>query len=102
MKLDQWISGACAVALAATVGAVGGCSSTPAPKAAGTTVVSDAVAITQLMSAQLPGPAPKVGKTHLAPATDDDVETESATEDAPKDVRRDDGSRRSGGFGTTK
>ena len=94
MKLDQWISGACAVALACVVG---GCSSTPAPKAAAAPVIPDAVAITELMSAQLPGPAPKVGKTHLAPTTDDDT-----TEDAPKEVRRNDGSRRSGGFGTTK
>jgi hypothetical protein len=96
MKLDRLLSGTfAAVSLALACG----CSSTPAPTSPTPPVVSDAVAITELMSAQLPGPAqrgPKVGKTHLAPSDDEDVV------DAPNEVRRDDGSRRSGGFGTTK
>lgn len=62
---------------------------------------------TSLMSAQMAGPAPKVGKAHLA--ADDESEaaststnvTDDATE-APKTARRSDGSRRGGGFGSTK
>lgn len=127
MKLDQLLFAACVGVVALATG----CSapaSQPA-KSASTATVSDAVAITQLMSAQLPGPTPKVGKPHLA--GDDDstdirlglgVESSSESgssesgsmardaidssasdgESAPKAVRRSDGSRRHGGFGTTK
>ena len=95
MKLERWISGA-AVALF-----VSGCSAAPLGppgKAPAAQPVSDAVAITQLMSAELPGPSPKVGKPQINAS--DEVDTGDL--DAPKDVRREDGSRRSGGFGTTK
>ena len=62
---------------------------------------------TSIMSAQMAGPAPKVGKAHLA--VDDEIEAAAAspgvtddTTEAPKTARRSDGSRRGGGFGSTK
>lgn len=131
MKLDHLLSGLSGLPLIVTFAALAtGCSATTAQTPTntgalhGTSVtaadaarVSDAVAITHLMSAQLPGPAPRVGKSHLA--SDDDAlsgseaGSEAATigsdnasetdgESAPKTIRRSDGSRRHGGFGTTK
>lgn len=114
MKLDQMLFAACVgvVALATGCAAPAGVGAGPA-KSASTAPVSDSVAITQLMSAQLPGPAPKVGKPHLAGDDDSTLGVESGSTDAidssasdgesaPKAVRRSDGSRRHGGFGTTK
>lgn len=80
---------------------VTGCAGAPpAPKAAS----ASQTATTNLMSAQLPGPAPRVGKAHLA--SDDEIEalsTNPSDENAPKEARRSDGSRRrAGSFGTTK
>ena len=101
MKLDRFVSGALA---AAAVALVCGCSSTPsAPRTAqnagrsadATGAVDPNVSgTTNLMSAEIPGPAPKVGKAHLANDDDDN--------DVPKDARRSDGSRRGGGFGSSK
>jgi hypothetical protein len=108
MKLDRLMSGVFA-ASAVLVGALAcGCSSTPAPKTTASAPVSDAVAFTELMSAQLPAPSPRVGKRQIV--SDDELEgggAAAAQEDVdaipgPKTGRRDDGSRRSGGFGTTK
>lgn len=116
MKLDQMLFAACVGVVALATG----CSAVPAAKTASTDRVSDAVASTQLMSAHLGVPAqaaqgtPRVGKPHLA--GDDDVTLGVGTdstgaasdasgsdgESAPKAVRRSDGSRRHGGFGTTK
>lgn len=97
VRLTSMAVAAAAVALAC------GCSSTPAPKAAGEVHVADshATGTTSLMSAELPGAAPKVGKAHLA--VDDELEVASA-DDAPtsKATRRSDGSRRGGGFGSIK
>jgi len=115
MKLDHLLSAAVVACTFALASAVGGCSA-PAAQPAKTSVtapVSDAVAITQLMSAQLPGPTPRVGKPHLAnqdtpiaiaseSSADGSDSSASDGESAPKTVRRSDGSRRQGGFGTTK
>lgn len=104
MKLNQMMSGACA---AIAVASLLGCSSSAslAPK----TVHNDPalegrVATTQLMSAQLAAPAPKVGKIHRVV---DDEETATAMPrsnelGAPKDGRPSDGSRCSGHFGSEK
>ena len=61
------------------------------------------------MSAQLAGPAPKVGKARLAgddlaqPADLESGSTSTSGElDGPKEARRSDGSHRSGGFGSSK
>jgi hypothetical protein len=61
------------------------------------------------MSAQLAGPAPRVGKSHLVvdDLSNDDIESGSTNVsgsdlDAPKEARRSDGSRRGGGFGSSK
>lgn len=68
------------------------------------TAPANVTGTTNLMSAQMAGPAPKVGKAHLVV---DDKESSSsvsddAASDAPKTARRSDGSRRGGGFGSTK
>ena len=107
MKLNQMMSGACA---AIAVASLLGCSSSSAmaPKATQSALTSDRleghVATTQLMSAQLAAPAPKVGKIHRAV---DDAETATVTPrsnelGAPKDRRPSDGSRCSGHFGSEK
>ena len=101
MKLDRLMSGAFA---AAAVALACGCSSTSAisapAKLAQATPQSELAlttgGTTSLMSAQIPGPAPKVGKAHLA------VDDELGDQDAPKDARHSDGSRRGGGFGSAK
>jgi len=100
MKLDRLMSG---VFAAAAVALACGCSasSAPAPRTAQNSaqhgqVDPNVTGTTNIMSAELAGPAPKVGvgKAHL---TDDDDSL-----DAPKEVRRSDGSRRGGGFGSSK
>lgn len=104
MKLDRLMSG---VLAAAAVALACGCNSTaslaaPAPRTAQNSVSQQQAVdpnvsgTTSLMSAELSGPAPKVGvgKAHLA---DDDDQL-----DAPKEARRSDGSRRGGGFGSSK
>ena len=103
MKLVRLMSGACA---AAAVASLLGCSSSSslAAKSAQKQAVLDArVATTELMSAQLAGPAPRVGKIHRI--VDEESGPAAASSDelgGPKDVRPSDGSHRSGRFGTTK
>ena len=104
MKLDRLMS--CAFA-AAAVALACGCSTTAvvarpsavsaAPPVA---VVDDATATTSLMSADLPGPAPRVGK--LIGKSHGTVGALEDVGDAAKEARPSDGSRRSGAFGTTK
>jgi hypothetical protein len=81
-----------------------GCSAGVAPAVGRPSVAPDpsVIAITSVMSAQLPGPAPRVGKSHLA--VDEEPEGPGAPQDseAPKTSRRSDGSRRSGSFGALK
>jgi hypothetical protein len=78
---------------------------TPSARAA---VAPETPSTTQLMFAELPGPAPKVGKAHLVLGDDlDGASTSEPTTDSdelgsPKEARRSDGSRRGGHFGTTK
>ncbi len=104
MKLNRKMSGACA---ALVVASLLGCSSSSsrAPKTAQSDAALDGrVATTELMSAQLAAPAPKVGKSHLV--VDDEeaasVAPRSNELGAPKDGRPSDGSRCSGHFGSTK
>ena len=106
-------------ALVATVALACGCSTSSMPglhtaRAATqegrlSAEAANVVGTTNLMSAQLAGPAPKVGKAHLAGddfAQSGDIEsgsTGSGNElDGPKEARRSDGSHRSGGFGSSK
>ena len=105
MKLDRLVSGALfAAGLAATCALAGGCSNaanSASVKTASATLPANAenvIGTTNLMSAQIPGPAPKVGKAHLA--VDDESATDSDSELLPKEARRSDGSRRGGGFGS--
>lgn len=105
MKLDRLMSGVCAAAVVAVLLACGGCASSTtraAASAAQQAALDEQTATTELMSAQLAGPAPKVGKSHLA--VDEDEDTSDAPDDlrAPKEARRSDGSRRGGHFGTSK
>jgi hypothetical protein len=110
MKLDRVIPSAFAVV---AVALACGCSSTPSTRpsltaANATAPVPDTVGVTNLMSAELAGPAPKVGKAHLA-VDDSDMEvgatgnvlSEESTREE-KTARRSDGSHRSGGFGSSK
>jgi hypothetical protein len=115
MKLDRLAfsqSFGLGVALVATVALACGCS-TSVPSvtrtASAAPLSAEAASIagtTNLMSARLSGPAPKVGKAHLAVdelESSDDIESGSTSEsDAPKAARRSDGSRRGGGFGSSK
>ena len=105
MKLDRLMSGASAAVAVAAACLAFGCSSsaTRAPNsAAQQAMLDERTATTELMSAQLAGPAPKVGKAHLA--VEDEGNATDATEElsAPKEARRSDGSRRGGHFGTSK
>ena len=116
MKLDRLAfsqSFGLGVALVATVALACGCSSSMPSvtrTASAAPLSAEAASIpgtTNLMSARLAGPAPKVGKAHLA--VDDelagpgDIESGSTNDsDAPKEARRSDGSRRGGGFGSSK
>jgi hypothetical protein len=81
-----------------------GCSAT-ASQPPRTASLSNVAGTTSLMSAEISGPAPRVGKSHLAvDEADSDVDVDAATssdDSAPKEARRSDGSRRSGGFGTS-
>ena len=105
MKLNQRMSGACA---AIAVASLLGCSSSSslAPKTAQNdpALLDGRVATTQLMSAQVAAPAPKVGKTHRV--VDDEATTTATPRSnelgAPKDGRPSDGSRCSGHFGSEK
>jgi len=102
MKLVAWTLGACA---AVAVTGLLGCSSTPAVRAPQPASLNDAAGTTQLMSAELPAPAPRVGKSHLDVDADDDSDIIDSSPDklgAPKAPRRSDGSRRGGHFGTSK
>ena len=101
MKLVHLLSGAFAVA---AVALACGCStaSTRAPLAANATNIPNVAGTTELMSAELPGPAPKVGKAHLVVDSDDLVGSSQSDDSAPKEARRSDGSHRSGAFGTSK
>lgn len=111
MKLGRLVSGAlttAAVVVAATFAC--GCSSTSTTsttKTACAAQMSNEAAsvpgMTNLMSAQIPGPAPKVGKSHLAIDEELEVGAPDTSSDlnAPKEARRSDGSRRGGGFGTS-
>lgn len=89
----------------------GGCSATasaPVRTASARSTTSSAtgaeVGTANLMSAELSGPAPRVGKAHLAldeSDSDADATNSDADENAPpKEARRSDGSHRSGSFGT--
>jgi hypothetical protein len=95
MKLDRLVR----VALVAVTVVLGCACSTAVP--AVSAAAPSASGTTSLMSAQIAGPAPKVGKAHLAVDEADAIEAAS-NDDAPKATRRSDGSRRGGGFGTTK
>lgn len=105
MKLVAWMSGAAAVG-SLSLFLVACSSSVSAPSAPQAPVVRDVAGTTQLMSAQLSGPAPRVGKSHLAvDAVDDTDATVSDQLGAPKEARKSnasDGTRRGGHFGTTK
>jgi hypothetical protein len=123
MKLDRFAFGRSFAGLGglaatlATLALASACSSStvsPARTASAAPLSAEAASIpgtTNLMSAQLAGPAPKVGKAHLAVDSDardaaDDIETGSTVDsdspDSPKEARRSDGSRRGGGFGSSK
>ena len=110
MKLDRLA----AIALTAATFACGGCASS-APQATTaaavrydayavqTATVPNTVGTTNLMSAELAasaGPAPRVGKAHLAIDESDAFDSTESDESAPKEARRSDGSHRSGSFGT--
>jgi hypothetical protein len=67
------------------------------------------VGTTNIMSAEMLGPPPRVGKAHLAvdEVSEDSMDIGSAgnvqsEESTPKEARRSDGSRRGGGFGSMK
>lgn len=103
MKLFAWTSGAVGVA-----GLLCGCSSAPRV-AQSPASQSEATGTTQLRSAQLPAPPPKVGKSHLAMDVDPGAHADATDGSdalklgAPgKEGRRSDGTRRGGHFGTTK
>jgi hypothetical protein len=102
MKLDRLLSGACAAVVASLL--VCGCaSSTPEPAntPAKLAALDGRTGTTELMSAQLAGPAPRVGKAHLD--VQEPVSEETSIElGAPKEGRGSDGSRRSGNFGSVK
>lgn len=118
MKLDRLAfsqSFGLGIALVATVALACGCSSSM-PSSGGARTASAAPlsaeaanvpGTTNLMSARLAGPAPRVGKAHLVVddlSSPDDIESGSTSSelDAPKEARRSDGSRRGGGFGSSK
>ncbi len=113
MKLDRSTTGTsfaftanrlCAITMGSFVAVLAcGCStSTSVGRAPQNAIVSNAVDTTNLMSAELAAPAPKVGKAHLAiDEADIDATTQlGLDESAPKEARRSDGSHRSGSFGT--
>jgi hypothetical protein len=104
MKLDRSTSFAGSLAAMCLAAAFAcGCSATTTSHGAQAANVSNVAGTTNLMSAELAGPAPKVGKAHLAvDEADSDVDTAGLADDsAPKEARRSDGSHRGGGFGTS-
>lgn len=118
MKLDRLAflqSFGLGLALVATVALACGCSSSAVvPGRTASSAAQERLSVeaanvagtTNLMSAQLAGPAPRVGKSHLVvdDLANDDIESSSTSSDldAPKEARRSDGSRRGGGFGSSK
>ena len=103
MKLVRLMSGACAAFAVASLLGCSSSSSLAAKSAQKPAALDERVATTELMSAQLAGPAPKVGKTHRV-ADDESGEAATTSDElgAPKDGRPSDGSHRSGHFGTRK
>jgi hypothetical protein len=107
MKLDRSTSFAGSLAAMCLAAAFAcGCSATTTSHGAQSAMaanVSNVAGTTNLMSAELAGPAPRVGKSHLAvDEADSDVDTAALADDsAPKEARRSDGSHRGGGFGTS-
>jgi hypothetical protein len=103
MKLDRLTSSVCAAVAVASMLACG-CSSSAARAAKSAqqqAALEGRTATTELMSAQLAGPAPKVGKAHLAVEEEDG--TDAADElGAPKEARRSESLRHGGHFGTIK
>lgn len=110
MKLDRSMSGACAAATLAVVLACFACgcgaaSTSAARSPAQEAALDERTATTQLMSAQLAGPAPKVGRAHLTVEQDEAGDPATGLAErlgAPKEARRSDGSRARGHFGTSK
>lgn len=109
MKLDRLTSGVIAAGAALMLTFASGCTPAGAPPAPRTTAGAlessragaNVTGTTSLMSAQMAGPAPKVGKPRLAGSAAASDEDESDIE-LPKSARRSDGSRRGGGFGSSK
>ncbi|GAC1530518.1 MAG: hypothetical protein NVS3B10_26550 [Polyangiales bacterium] len=108
MKLDRVTSSLAAAGFAAAFAC--GCSATTshsAQTASADALASNVAGTTNLMSAELAGPAPRVGKAHSTMAddgalSDEPFDTTGAhDESAPKEARRSDGSHRGGGFGTS-
>ncbi len=100
MKLERLMSGACAAAVVASLLACGCSSSSSAStkSAADQAALDGRTATTELMSAQVEGPAPKVGKSHAVGSAADEADELTA----PKDARPSDGSHRAGNFGSAK
>lgn len=115
MKLDCLTSGrtfaASLAAMSLAAAFACGCSATTSSHAPQSATVANVAGTTNLMSAELAGPAPRVGKAHSTlqriDEADFDLDTTtlaasaSADESAPKEARRSDGSHRGGGFGTS-
>ena len=111
MKLERLVSGVCAAVAVASLLACGCSSSTavaaPRARSANSAAQEQAalegrIATTQLMSAQMAGPAPKVGKAHLTVEEDTDAVDAADELGAPKQARREGRARAHGHFGTTK
>lgn len=102
MKLVRSMPGSALAAMSLAALLFCGCSATTsqAPRTA-TASLSNVAGTTSLMSAEISGPAPRVGKAHLAIDEADYADSTSSDESAPKEARRSDGSRRGGGFGTS-
>lgn len=102
MKLVRSTPGSALAAMSLAALLFCGCSAT-ASQAPRTASLSNVAGTTSLMSAEISGPAPRVGKSHLAiDEADSDIDaTTTSDEGAPKQARRSDGSRRGGGFGTS-
>lgn len=101
MKLVRSTPGSALAAMSLAALLFCGCSAT-ASQAPRTASLANVAGTTSLMSAEISGPAPRVGKSHLAiDEADSDIDaTTTSDEGAPKEARRSDGSRRGGGFGT--
>lgn len=102
MKLVRSTPGSALAAMSLAALLFCGCSAT-ASQAPRTASLSNVAGTTSLMSAEISGPAPRVGKSHLAiDEADSDIDaTTTSDEGAPKQARRSDGSRRGGGFGAS-